>query len=292
MSQFGAIPFGGQHGPFSGPGLISVLGVLPAAANELVVVFDVAPLADDTEGFNSGTNVRNYTLTAIDPTITAGDGSTHVPPGEFVPSRQPSLANAWQDEDDPTQVHLSTHVRLEPGVRYQLVVSTQIRGEDCEVFNGPTTWETRALRPGPPRVPRYVQEDRYRDWDNTLFPDDPDQPEGTWRFDDNADIGLHDEDESLKKRVMRRILSMQGEYAHIPAYGGNVRVKALARSGRLQELANEIAEQVRQEPDVLQASAEVNNSTDTRGRGIIEVEVFVRRSELRDSKFLYELSIT
>lgn len=291
MSQFGAIPFGGQHGPFGGPGLISVLGLVAAAINELIVVYDVPPLADDPEGWNSGTNVRNYVLTALDPSVTTDDGLVYVPAGEYAPSRQPTLATAFQDEENTEQVHLTTHVRLDPGVMYEVAVNAAVRGEDCEVFNGPTTWQARAPWPGPPRVPRYVQQGRYRDWETTLFPTDPRQPEATWRYDDNGDIGLHDEDESLKKRILRRIMAMHGEYAHAPTYGGNVRVKALANTGRMQELSNAIAEQVRLEPDVLQASAEVTKSQDLRNRGIVQVKVFVRRSELRDSRFLYELAI-
>ena len=42
MSQFGALPFGTDSG-FGGPGLISILGVVAAAANEILVVFDVIP---------------------------------------------------------------------------------------------------------------------------------------------------------------------------------------------------------------------------------------------------------
>lgn len=291
MSQFGVLPFGGPYGPLGGPGTLSVLGLLPVAANEVIVVYDKPPLADDPEGWNSGTNVRNYVLTPIDPTIIGADGSVHVPHGEFAPTKSPSLANAWQDEDDATQIHVTTHDRMESGVQYDVAVNVKIRGEDCEPFVGPATWRFRALRPGPPRVPRYVQEDRYRDWDNTLFPDDPDQPEGTWRFDDTSDIGLHDEDACLKKRLLRRALSKRGEFTHAPTYGLGPRVKTQAKNGQIQALANELAEQARREPDVVHASAEAVLVNDDRGRGIVRVTLFARRTERRDSRFIYELAI-
>jgi len=289
MSIFGIAPFGTEDGPFGGFGLITILGVLPVSVNEFIVVFDKAPLADDAEGYNSATNVRNWLLVAVDPTITATDGSTHVPKGEVAPTLEPTLADAFVDEDDDTQIHLRTHVRLEAQVRYNVTALQPIEGADCEAFVGPDTFEFRARIPGPPLVPRFVQEDRFRDWSNDPFPRDPKQPESTWLIDATGDIDLHDEDDGLRKRVFRRLLAARGGFTHLPTYGVGPKIKSMARSGELQSLANDVAEQIRQEPDVEAAGADVTIVSDPGGNSIVQVEVFVSRREQRDSRFVFGL---
>lgn len=288
MSAFGVSPFG--TGPFGGPGTMTLINVLPVAANEAIAFFDVAPHLEEAFAF-SVVNLRNWTLTAIDPSIesTTIPGLVFVPKGEVVPTRQPSFVVAKIDDDDETQVHLWPDAPLEQGVRYEAAVNPLVRGADCEILLGDSAKRFRALRPGPQRRGRFVQEDRFRDWANTLFPTDPKQPEGTWRLEPSTDIALHDEDASLRKRLFRRITARPGDFPHLGRdYGVGIKVKSLARTGNMQELANAIAAQCRREPDVLAVGVTTGIREESGISGIVQVEIFVQRREQRDQRFLFE----
>jgi hypothetical protein len=293
VSQFGLNPFGTEAGAFGGPGLITILGTLPVASNELIMVFDRAPLADDPEGFDSATNVKNWVFAPVDPTIpsTAVPGLVFVPKGEVVPTRTQLIAAAFVDDDDPTQIHLTTDSEMEQAVRYEITAQPAIRGLDCEELVGELELELRALEPGPARVSRFVQEDRFRDWANEFFPADPKQGEATWKLEDSGDIAIHDAEKSLRKRIMRRLLGNRAAFAHLPNYGASRGIKALVRSGDVQALANAAQEQVAQEPDVLQAAATATISNTPSGDVVVALEIFVQRSDARDSRFLFEFPL-
>ena len=294
MSQFGLAPFGTGNGPFGGPGVITIVGVLPVAANELIAVFDKRPTADDPGAFDSSTNLKNWTLTPIDPTIesTTVPGQTYVEKGKIVPTRTQLFADAFQDDDDGTQIHLTLDSRLEDGVVYELEALPAIIGEDCETLVGPTAFEFIGLRPGPSRRARFVQEDRFRDWDNDFFPADPKQPAGTWRLEDSGDIGLQNADKSLRKRILRRILTNPNGFKHLDNYGTNTRIKSLIRTGQVQALANAVQQQVALEPDVAAAAATARIANISGAGAVVALEVFVQRKDSRDSRFLFEFPLT
>lgn len=293
MSSLGTEPYG-TTGPFGGPGLISILGVTPVAANEIVVAFDVEPKADDPYAFDTATNVKNWVLSPVDPQIqsTVPGNPPYLPKGSSeVPTRTPLIARAEQDSATVSQIHLFTDSRLETRVLYDLEIQPPIRGKDCEVQSGPTAFQFDALRPGPSRRARFIQEDRYRDWDNSFFPTATNQLAATWKLEDSGDIALHEADASLRKRILRRIVSSPGEFAHLPGYGVGVRVKALAKTGDVQNMANNVAAQVRQEPDVVQASCTAKVDVNVQGGSVILLQVFAERREAKDASFLFEFPL-
>ena len=294
MSQFGIAPFGTGAGPFGGPGLITIRGILVAAANEVIVVFDKIPKADDTEAFDSATNIKNWIVSPIDPTIQSTDvpGLTFVPKGKIVPTRTPQLAGSFQDVDDPTQIHLTMDSRMEDRVEYEVEALANIVGDDCETLAGPTVFTFFGLRPGPSRRARFIQEDRFRDWDNDFFPADRKQPEATWRLEDSGDIALQEADKSLRKRILRRILTNRSGFKHLPDYGTDTRIKALIRTGQVQALANAVKESVAQEPDVVQAAATATVREDVGGGAVVVLEIFAQRREAKDRSFLFEFPLT
>jgi hypothetical protein len=263
------------------------LGVVRVSNNSFAVVFDVEPETLDPLAYDSGTNEQNYTLTAVDPSIVTGSGETWVPRGEVVPRRFPVSGVAEKDTLDPTQIIVTSDAAMEPGVRYTVEVSSLITGADGETFAGPTEFEFRA--PGLPREarsPRVESEERYRDLDYIIRTKTPGEREQTYRLESNGDIGIQDAQTSLKKRIARRIFTDPGAFAWAPDYGVGVRVKSLARSGRIQELSNVIAEQVQREPDVLMAGVEVSLDRNTSG-AFLNVTVRVRRNDARDQKILF-----
>jgi hypothetical protein len=292
MSAFGLDPFGTGASAFGGPGLFAILGAIAISANEILVDFDVPMEADGSNAFDSAINPINWALVAVDPTVvsTSDPLLIFVPDGEVVPTRQPFVVDARLGADQ-TQVILGTDAQMEARVRYDITLGPLVRGEACEKLGGPDTLRFRALTPGPPRRARFVQEDRFRDWDNALFPDDPTQPESTWRLEATTDIALHDELDSLKKRLLRRMLTPPGEFSHLPNYGVDARLKALATTGQVQSLANIAAEQARQEPDVDDAAATVRLLPQSTGGLLVEVELFVRRRAQQDTRFLFQIPV-
>lgn len=55
---------------------------------------------------------------------------------------------------------------------------------------------------------------------------------------------------SLRKRVIRRLITPRGTFAHLPDYGVTIPIKQLIRAGRLREIQTEAELQIGQEPDV------------------------------------------
>lgn len=76
---------------------------------------------------------------------------------------------------------------------------------------------------------------------------------GQYVIDDTGDVGFDEGTPSYKKRVIRRLTTRKGRFAHLPDYGVTYldHVKALARPAVLQQLAAEAEEQIRAEPETV-----------------------------------------
>lgn len=287
MSQFGLTPFG--VGPFGGPGQMALLGMLTAARNELVAVFDVPPKADDTKGYRSATNIKNWTLAAIDPRIqsTADPDVFYTPSAEAVPQYTPRIIRASLDATTELQIHLYLDAPMEEDCSYD-IEAINVEGAACETPTGALIYRVRALYEGPIATPRYIQEDRYRDWASEPFPPSDDSPPGSWVFDESGDVGIHGADASLRKRIFRRLLANPGEFAHLPAYGvGVLELKRLLRPGAVQTLANRAAEQAKKEPDVINAGVSAT-LIEVSGGTLLRLDVHVQRRDARDSRFVFD----
>ena len=293
VSPFPTDPLGVT--PAAAIGELRIRGVLAGALNTAIAVFDREPLADDSQGQGSATNPAHWTAVGVDPTIDSppSPGGIFVPPGEVVPTYQPQVARVEQDINDGRQFHVVFKGRLESRVRYDLTASTAIRAVTCEELTGTVTHQFRALRPGPLRQPRFVTEDRLRDLDFQFFPTDPNQPDGTWRFDKSGDIAIQNAQESLRKRLLRRLETQPGGFSHLgQGYGLPAGLKRLATPAELQTLANRVAEQARLEPDVLAASANVQLVRLTDGSTIVRIALSVRRQDQQDQRFEFDLPAT
>ncbi len=285
MGVFGVDPLGTDLSPFGGPGVITVRGVLPVSNNSVTVVFDTEPQTLDPQAFTSGTNHDNYTLTPIDPTYTAEDGSVHIPNGEVVPTRSPLVATATQDDDDPNQILVAFDVATQPHVRYTLTISLLICGANNEVFNGPNEFEFRAPLLSPRLVRLETSQERYRDFDWNINPK-ANEVGQVFRSDDTGDISMQDAETSLRKRVYRRVFTDPGGLAWNPGYGVGVRVKAMAKAGNLQELTNLIADQILQEPDIVNAGVEAFNEVEETGTLLnVSARIEQRNSQTRTIRF-------
>lgn len=288
MSQYGFAPFG-ESGPYGGPGLISILGLLTTARNRVIVVFDEVPLADDPKGLRSAANVANWLFEPIDPTIIGADppGHTYVPDGAVVPKRRIGLARARLDPGDPRQLHVWTDRDMEGGVRYRLTAVGELHGAACETFAGPTAWETWAPHPAPVRSIPDRLDGVYRDLDDGQLPGFVSQP-GIWRYKSTGDIALQDELVALKKRILRRCSHAPGAFVWSGS-GVDLRFGLPATPANLSGLANAVAEQARK--DTLVAAAAVTAELVQSGGDVyvlltISVELTDRRDLVLTLKLL------
>jgi hypothetical protein len=260
--------------------LITVLGVLATGTNSILVSFDKVPKNLDSATFTSGVNPANYTLAAVDPTYSSATTPSYVAPGSTVPTRYPSIAFAELDEDAPTQVLLNTDTKLEPTVLYNLTVSSRIKGAYCETFAGTEVWQVAAPRLASRIKPQEAWEQRYRDFD---FRGTIDGTEG-YAFDAANDIALQDADRSLKKRIYRRLFSRTGDFVWAQGYGVGLSLKALARAGLLQTMADDVRRQILLEPDVIDCAVRTEVTQTTSG-AFIDIQVAVRRNDARRLSF-------
>jgi len=286
MSVYGLAPLGTGPGPFGGPGLISVRGVLPLTNTSFVVVFDAPPRRRDPQAVNTATNRRNYNLTPLDPTVLASDGTTSVPSGTYAPTRHPYVSSARVDRLDPEQVICETEALLEPRTRYRVTLSPSIRGQQCETFAGPNEFEFVAPAFHEPLRPTLVSEQRYRDLDYIIEPK-PGETGMTYRFEATNDFAIADARTSLRKRLYRRLFASPGDFAWAPGYGVGLRVKALAKTGQLQGLSALVAEQAEREPDVSAASAEVRVAFGPSGERLIVVDLYVEHVDDRSVRLSF-----
>lgn len=277
MSLLGLSPLGTELGPWGGPGLITILGVLPVAMNQISIVFDRPVRARNDAAFDDGCTVDNFILTGIDPTIYPQNGVPFIPKGKFKPTRELTPMHVAPADDDPTQLILTTDAPLERLCEYELSV-LDLRGDDGETFAGPTEWPLKALSPSIRPVRLTILEapsDPYLDIANGYYPG-PGNIVGItgWELAENLDWKKHGGVASAKKRIARRILSGRGKFLIYGArYGVEHNVKGLLRPGELQRLANDVLVQVRLEPDVVQAEVTATadrNSVDITVRAVIQ----------------------
>lgn len=272
MSAYGLSPLGTGLGPYGGPGLITVLGVLPEATNAFLVVFDRIPDVSGTLTYYSAISPDNYVLSAIDPTYTSST-VTMVPAGSVVPTRTPRIYAAEVDENDDTQVRLYTDTKLEPGVQYSVEVSTSIQGQDGQTFAGPVDFTFYAPLLPDQILPEERREERYRDLAYYMFGD-----EAGYQYDDNGDISIQNAHDSLTKRLHRRVFSREGDFAWTVNYGAGVSLKALAKAGVFQSMAERIREQFLREPDIKDASVVTRIARTAQGT-FVDIKAKVLRAD-------------
>ena len=285
MSQYGIDPYGGELGPYGGPGLITLLGVLGAAENRVIAVFDRAPQVDDSRALGSATNILNYTIETINPTIVINNIPT-VPDKALVPTRGIALARARVDLADPKQVHIWTDRDMEPGIQHRISVVGPIHGLGCEEFAGPTSGTIWAPYPPPPQPSPDRLDGVLRDLDDGGTASSGEYPE-VWRYQSNGDIALQSEIESLKKRIIRRCTQLPNSYIWSDN-GVPVFLHALMQPDTLNALANVVAEQARRDVLVASASCEVTPLV-SGGDAYVSITLSLILRDRRDVTLTYKL---
>lgn len=279
MSGLGLYPLGEELGPWGGPGLITILGVVPIGRSEISVVLDRIPKLDDDGAWNDASAVQNYLLLAIDPTVTTEGGQTIVPKGKVVPTRECAVVAAARYTPDPQQVILTLDAPLERAVDYELTV-LYVRGADGEDYAGPTSWTFKALSPSIQPVRKLALAyafDPYYDVANSFAALTPDGTPGLtgWQLQSDQNFKHHGGLENARKRIHRRMFSGRGRYlVYGQGYGVEWPSGSVARPGSLRRLESAIAEQIRREPDVIDCSVTAvltGNTVDIEARAQIRV---------------------
>jgi len=284
MSLFGLSPLGTELGPSGGPGLITVLGVLPASVSSFIVVFDRPPFVFDSAAARAANNASNYEMTSIDPTIYPPLALVPtLPPGKVVPTRQVFPAVATVDRADPKQVIVDTDAKMDPKVDHVVHVNANIRGVGGETFAGPQDWVFTSVNYAPdPESPAAQALAKYRD-----FAWQFDSDAGAWKYDPNNDIGIAGRLASLRSRIYRRVFTSPGGFAFLPTYGVGVALKGLGRAAARQGLADTVAQQALLEPEVVDASADVRLEHTDRG-SVVYISLYVRLASGDNSTINYQ----
>lgn len=88
---------------------------------------------------------------------------------------------------------------------------------------------------------------------------------GTFGVDDTGDYALDEGVVNLKKRIIRRLVTRKGAFAHLPNYGVGIpeQAKKLGQAIVISKLKAEAEVQIAQEPDVLQSRVIVVINSET-----------------------------
>ena len=273
----GLDPLGTGLGPYGGPGLITIKGIVPVGLSEISIVLDRVPKLKNDGAYDDASDVGLYTIAPLDPTEILDDGPPYIPAGLFVPTHGAEVVGAALDPEDPRQIILVTDCELEASIDYAVTV-LYVKGAEGEVYAGPNTFAFRALTPGMQKQGKKAQiavaQDPYLDVANAFYALDQNGAPALqgWQLDSGQHFVKEGGLANTRKRILRRMIGGRGRYlVYGSDYGTEFRSKSLIRPGNLQRLENDIAAQIRQEPDVRSA---VVTATST-GDNMLDIEARV-----------------
>ena len=255
MDSLGISPMGDGLGPWGGPGLITIKGVVPLGRRHVAIVLDRVPKLQNDGTWNDGSDVSNYAVLAIDPTQYTEQDEAYLPPGKLKATHEVAIINASLYTEDPEQVIIETDCKMEPTVEYELSV-LYLRGKQGEDFAGPTAWTFKALASATKEPVKHVltaAHDPYYDIANGFYAlDSNGTPALTgWQQTNDQNLVHHGGLANARKRINRRMFAGRGRYLiYGRGYGIDWPIGRLSRPGDLRRLESACAEQIRQEPDV------------------------------------------
>lgn len=233
---------------------LNLLQALCVRENVVRLRFDVALYFSNVLDPGDASEIARYKLQPLLSTI----GSDGLPPRDVWPARAQLYS--------PTEIDLWVDRRFSPfPARYSVAVNGLFI-ENLTEGLGSASAEFFAVRAGKPTS---LPEDLISNADlsnpqslSTIPEGLPatDELLGTYPVDDTGDLARDIGLASYKKRVLRRLSSKKGKYAHLGANYGVAfpqSVKTLARAGVLAALAADAMAQIREEPETVDASVRV-----------------------------------
>lgn len=266
MGLWGAGMWGGSGwgGPSLGAGL-ELRDAQPIAENKVRLTFNLAPLFNGILTPSDASNPSRFTITT-DPSSLGADG---LPPRP-VTCVEVSLAPV--PGSGGTMLDLITDRSFSPFPSRYRVSCTQLRAAQTGVPLDPSftsfAFDGLAMVPASPLLERAATTGDFANpqtveglGPNGVLPPEASLLLGTFPIDGTGDYGIDQGLRSYKKRVIRRLTSEQGAFAHLAQsrYGVGVpgKVKTLARVGVRESLAAEAEAQIRLEPETRAVSVTV-----------------------------------
>lgn len=242
LGGYGAEAFGD---PMGGGGGLHVDRALAVGGQVVRVVLNKAPKTKSSLAINDGLNSSNYGLT-----IATGTGTTPLSVGVLQVVQFPAFGLLTAGE---VGVDVQVDRPLVVGLSYLVTVSTGLVASDGDSMGSP--YGATFVGAARPTFTRRNNRSKNEiiDWDSG----------------DNGltvsggDIGTVTGLPSTKLRCMRRTLTAKNSFAHLPGYGIGFAPKTPLSTARTGALKADLAQQLRQEPDV--DSATTNVRQDVRG---------------------------
>lgn len=245
MTRFGG--FGGERlgaGPFGAGGPLHVVRAMAVASQVVRVVFNEEPLHRGAGGRFDSLNPANYGFA-----ITAGQGTTPlamvVDSGVITgPTRG---VNAGEYAVD---VHVDRPLVV--GLSFSVTVRN-VQGSDGDLLGAPVAAAFVGVAPlRTSRTPSRMV---------ALVDFATDIATGALRVDDSGDIATHSGVPSLRERLYRRQTVAKDAFTFLPGYGSGQQINRPATTAAIMQFRGDYLQQVKQEPDVADASVTVVDQT-------------------------------
>lgn len=259
----GALPFG--SGSF-GTGDAFVLDIdfcIVRGANEIWVAVESlsglrAPEAD------SELNAKNWKLTALSldgfPRLVQSVASI-----ETEGEADDAGASILFDLGLVPALRIFTDGPLSPNETYTLSY-TGIGGQNCEIT---------ALQIEPQAYQKLATQDlgTIEDFRNPQISRDklPLGSLGSYNITDSGDISIDNGEESLRKRILRRITTSVSGFYHLPGYGTDMESKSAITPDLARRIKDRVRGGVREEPDVISAKTNVYPVRGEEGMVVVQV---------------------
>lgn len=256
--SFGTFPFGTAE-PGDVP--LELLSILAVRENVVRITFNVAPRYTQLLDPNDASDARRYLMEPVAGTE-GRDGEPTRPVGVIVVELVDGFDGTVLD------IIIDRPMSPEPG-KYNLTISGLV-SDVGEVPLDDTIVEVTALFKGiVPLIPEFIINNRDIANPQTrqgIFDPLPvtegqelDPILGTFPEDSQGDVAFDEGLAGFKKRVMRRLTTRRGKFAHLPNYGVSTltSLKQLARPGIRETLADEAEQQILQEPETQSVSVEL-----------------------------------
>lgn len=251
---FGTMPFGTALSPSA---TLVIESILALRENMFQVAFNVPPRFTQLRDPNDASDPRRYVARLVPGT--GRDGNPAKPVRVIMVEQEPgtdgAVLNLWLDRP----------MSPEP-CQYDLTISGLVSATGYIPLD-PVTERVIAVFKGiVPLIPEFIINNR--DLSNPqsrhgIFDPLPveegqnlDKLLGTYPSDSQGDVAFDEGLAGVRKRVMRRLTTRKGKFAHLPNYGVSTiaSIKQLSRAGLREFLAEEAEQQIRQEPEVVDVS--------------------------------------
>jgi len=258
MKPLGVSPFGagGSSGSFW------IESAYAIGSNRVLIVFSSNVKQESPLGFGDALNPDNYVLSSTEDT-------------------EPPVVSTITPGDTAREVIVNMNPDMEPETEYTITVSDARIAEGIGIFIDPKTAYFDS-----PSFEKTLEDKAGNDLALELSPEisgftDSELIElGGHRVDGTGDYAFSDTDESLKKRIRKRLIVSKGGYVHLPKFGlGLKKYKGMNRtSAVLRDIQNDIVSQVNSEADVESSSVSFSQPVGYPRISVINIRVKTKRN--------------